>query len=488
MKKNKTKIRSVKFNAVMNMVLSSSSLLFPVISIPYVSRVLNPAGMGSVTFVQSVATYFSLFALLGVSTYGVRSCAQVRDDRSALSKLVEELVIILCCSTTLVFIVYLGCLFLIPKFKADFSLFLIFGVAIWLASFGVEWFYQAIEQYEYITIRSICFKFIGLFLMFALVRSSDDYCVYGGIVVFTGYGANILNMIRLMSFVSPQPLSTLNPKRHIKPMLSFFVSSVSSGIYSQADIVLLGLITNPASVGLYQIVAKIKNILVLMINSVVNVMLPRLSYYIKKDQKKYYSLLIKNLYFILFLGSAGIMYTALCSKQIIALLGGDQYKASARALLFILPSLLFVSLNTVFSQFLISIGKDKEYAFTNVCGIFFSIIYCLMLVPHLGIIGAAASCSLCELSTLIIRLFFSKDFFIKYVIKMRLFSAPLSSILAFICTLLLCLKFQALDALYYIILIGCIYFLFYFIFLFILKDVVVINFVSRFNFPFGKHS
>lgn len=480
--KSKPKIHSLKFNALMNMVLSSSSLLFPVISIPYVSRVLNPAGMGSVTFVQSIATYFSLFALLGASTYGVRACAQIRDDRVALSKLVEELIIILFISTTFVFSIYILCLFFIPKFKSNLVLFLIFGFAIWLASFGVEWFYQAIEQYSYITIRSICFKVVGLFLMFSLVKNSKDYCVYGGIVVFTGYGANLLNMARLLSFVSLQPISSLNLKRHIRPMLSFFVSSVSSGIYSQADIVLLGFMTNPAAVGLYQLVAKIKNILVLMINSVVNVMLPRLSYYIKKDKAKYYSLLIKNLYVILIFSFGGIMYSILCAKQIVLLLGGVQYANSSFALLFILPSLLFVSLNTVFSQYLISKGMDKQYAFTNICGIFFSILYCLILVPHFGIVGAAASCSLCEFSTLLIRLFFAKDFLIMYVGKMRLYPSPVSAFLSFACVSLICRRLYSVNLFFYVVIVGLFYSIIYLFFLFVLKDVALMNLLSRVKF------
>ena len=142
----KPRIRSVKFNVLMNMILTSSSLLFPLITVPYVSRVLSTYGTGAVAFAQSVVTYFSLVALLGISSYGVKACAQVRDDAAELSQTVKELLIILTCSTTLVFAVYLLCIFLVPKMYAQKELFLLFGVALWLASFGVEWLYQALEQ------------------------------------------------------------------------------------------------------------------------------------------------------------------------------------------------------------------------------------------------------------------------------------------------------------------------------------------------------
>ena len=188
------KIHSVKFNVLMNMIVTTSSLIFPLITVPYVSRVLSTGGTGHVAFAQSVSSYFSLVALLGVTYYGVRACANVRDDGTELSRTVKELLVILGCSTTVVSIVYVACLFTVPKMNAQFELFLLFGLSIWLASFGVEWFYQALEQYEYITVRSVCFKILALVLMFAFVRERGDYVTYGLIVVVAGYGSNVLNL------------------------------------------------------------------------------------------------------------------------------------------------------------------------------------------------------------------------------------------------------------------------------------------------------
>lgn len=420
----------------MNMILTSSSVIFPLISVPYVSRALNPAGMGVVSFAQSIVAYFSLIALLGVSTYGVRACAQVRDNKEELARVVQELLIILTMSTTIVFISYLIVLVAVPRFTADRSLFLIFGTAIWLASFGIEWFYQAIEQYGYITLRSVLVKFVGLFLMFLLVHDADDYQVYGAIVVFTGYGANILNIIRLRQLVRFRPWKELHVSRHFKPMRSFFVSSISSGMYSQADMVLLGFLAPNSIVGIYQLVAKIKNMLVMAINSVVNVMLPRLSYYAANAHDKYRDLLIKNFGFVLLFSSAGIAVAALNTNSIIGILGGSQYRAAATPLLLILPALLFVSLNTVLSQYLISSGYEKQYAIVNFAGLVSSIIYCLMLIPPYGAAGAALSCSLCELTALIIRCVFARDFLRTIIHLVQIWQAPISALAATFITFL----------------------------------------------------
>lgn len=470
---------SLKFNALMNMILTSSSVIFPLITVPYVSRALNPAGVGAVSFAQSIVTYFSLAAMLGISTYGVRACAQARDDEKKLAHVVQELLVILAVSTTIVFAVYLFALAVVPRFTEDRPLFLIFGIALWLASFGVEWFYQAIEQYGYITIRSIAVKLIGLILMFLLVHNADDYRIYGAIVVFTGYGANILNMIRLHRLVKFRPWRELNIRRHFKPMRSFFVSSVSSGMYAQADMVLLGFLAPNNIVGIYQLVAKIKNMLVMAINSVVNVMLPRLSYYAANAHDKYRDLLIKNIGFVLLFASAGIAVATFNAHAIIGILGGDQYQAAAVPLLLILPALLFVSLNTVLSQYLISSGHEKQYATVNFIGLISSIIYCLILIPLYGAAGAALSCSLCELTALIIRCIYARDFLRRIIPHIQLWQAPVSAIIAGLLTVLVTKPWIPDNPILHILVTCLIFVCFYFGGLSLTRESITISITER---------
>ncbi len=187
--------------------------------------------------------------------------------------------------------------------NAQFELFLLFGLSIWLASFGVEWFYQALEQYEYITVRSVCFKLLALVLMFAFVRQRGDYVIYGLIVVVAGYGSNILNLLRLRKFIDLHDGAKLDVTRHFKPMLWFMIASISSGMYIQVDIVMLGFLGTTNMVGLYQLVSKIKSVLVTAVNSVGNVMLPRLSYYQAQNKERRASELIaKNMNFVMVFG------------------------------------------------------------------------------------------------------------------------------------------------------------------------------------------
>ena len=160
------KIRTLKFNFLMNMLLTVSNFLFPLITFPYISRVLSPIGTGKVAFAYSIVSYFSIFAAFGVSNYGIRACAQVRNDKENLSKTVQEILLINMVLMSFVYIVYfLGVIF-IPELNAEKTLFLISGLNILFTIVGVEWLYKGIEQYFYITIRSIIFKLIAFFLVF----------------------------------------------------------------------------------------------------------------------------------------------------------------------------------------------------------------------------------------------------------------------------------------------------------------------------------
>ena len=196
------KTHSVKFNFIMNAIFTVSSIIFPLITFPYISRVLLVERSGTVSFATSVISYFTMFATLGIPTYGVRACAVVRDDREKLSKTVQELLIISAVTTAITYIVFFILLFAVPQFAAEKQLLMVVSVSIGLTAIGVQWFYNALEQYSYITTCAIIFKLIGLILMVLLVKDPGDYVVYGGIYVVGSFGSYVLNFIRLRKFIT----------------------------------------------------------------------------------------------------------------------------------------------------------------------------------------------------------------------------------------------------------------------------------------------
>lgn len=360
--------------------------------------------MGAVSWAQSILNYFSIVALLGIPSYGIRECAKVRNDNEKLSQTVQELLTILLISTSVVYAAFLAAVFFIPRMRQDAPTMFIFSIGIWLSACGVEWFYQAIEQYAYITVRNVAMKLVSLILMFLLIHSVSDYRIYAIILVIGSYGSNIINVLRLHKFVTFKKRK-LNLRRHFKPMVSFAISKISSGLYAQMDIVLVGFMCTNTAVGLYQLVVKIKNLSVVAVNSVSDVMLPRLSYYKSNaDETKLADLMAKNLNFLMILGLFLLSIISVCSKPLILVIAGSQYVEATKALIVVSPVILFSALNSLLSQFLIVQGREKVYAIINFLGLVSSIITGLLLIPRFNIIGAALSITLSESITLIIRI------------------------------------------------------------------------------------
>jgi len=195
------KSKSISMNFIMNFLLTASSILFPLITFPYVSRVLGPTGTGAVAMGTSLVSYFTMVAMLGVPTYGIRACSQVRDDKKKLSKTVQELLIINLFMALISYIAFFIALWLVPSFREEDTLYTICSIAIILNVICVNWVYQALEEYSYITFVSVLFKALGLALMFLLVRNSGDVLWYGLVTVVSSFGSAIFNFIRLRKLI-----------------------------------------------------------------------------------------------------------------------------------------------------------------------------------------------------------------------------------------------------------------------------------------------
>ena len=272
---------SLKVNFIMNAILTLSSFLFPLITFPYISRILLPAGTGKVSFATSLVSYFAMLAQLGIPTYGIRACARVRDDRRELTQTTHELLyinMIMCVVSYIIFFLVLG---LVPRLREERILYLIVSLTIAFNALGMEWLYKALEEYTYIAVRSIFFKLIALIAMFLMVHEKGDYVIYGGISIFASSASNILNFIHARRYIDRKPIRTLQLKKHGKAVGVFFAMSCATTIYTNLDTVMLGFMSSDVDVGYYHAAVKIKTILVGIVTSLGTVLLPRASYYIQ---------------------------------------------------------------------------------------------------------------------------------------------------------------------------------------------------------------
>ncbi len=405
------KQKSLKLNFIMNALLTMSSFLFPLITFPYVSRVLLPVGTGRVSFANSVVTYFVMISQLGIPTYGIRACAVVRDNEEKLKKTVYELFLINIVMSVFAYIVFFIALASVPKLGVDRNLFLITSTLIFFNTIGVEWLYKALEQYTYITIRSIIFKFIALIAMFLLVHDVNDYVVYGGISIFAASASNVFNFVRLRKIIGTKRVKGLDFRKHIKPIFTFFIISCATTIYTNLDNVMLGFMRDNIEVGYYNAATKIKNILVSIVTSLGTVLMPRASYYIQQEMwDEFYKLSKKAVKFVLIAASSMMIYFMIYAQEGILFLSGKDFQGAIMPMIIVMPTLLFIGLTNIMGiQMLIPMGKENAVMISTFVGAIVDLILNAIFIPHFGAEGAAIGTLVAELVVLIVQLIYLKE-------------------------------------------------------------------------------
>ena len=395
-------------NFIMNILLAASSLIFPLITYPYVSRILLPDGTGRVAFAVSVVSYFTMTASLGIPTYGIRACAGVRDDKKELSQTVQEIFLINAAMTLLVCLVFAFCLAFVPKFQDDRALFLVCGISLLFNLVGMEWLYKALEQYQYITFRSIAFKALSVALMFVMIRSREDYLQYGFLTIFAGVGSNIFNFFHARRYITFVPQRPYRLKRHLRPILILFALTVTTTIYTNLDTVMLGFLKDSETVGYYNAAVKIKELLATIVAGLGSVLLPRISYYIKNGQfEKFRELIRRSFAFVTVFAIPLCVYLIIMSDYSIDLFYGPTYENSVLPMRLILPTLIYIGLtNTIGIQILVPTDREKLVVYSTCAGAVTDLILNAVLIPVLGASGAALGTLAAEIVVLLVQLWF----------------------------------------------------------------------------------
>ncbi len=396
---------SIKKNFIMNVLLTMSSILFPLITFPYITRILLPAGTGRIGFATSLISYFNIFAQLGIPTYGIRAVARVRDDREQLTQVCQELLIINLAMTVLAYLALGLALAFVPRLASDRTLYIIISLSIVLNSIGMEWLFRGLEQYTYITVRSVFFKLIALAAMFVLVHEEGDCLIYGGISIFAASASNILNFFYARKYIHFRPLKNYDFSRHIHPVLVFFAMSCATTIYTNLDTVMLGFMTSDIDVGYYQAAVKIKGVMVSLVTSLGAVLLPRASYYIEHgEHEEFYRIAKRALHFVFFVAVPVTVYFICFASYSIYTLSGTEFTGSIRAMQIIMPTVLLIGITNVTGiQILVPLGKENYVLYSEIAGAVTDLILNWIFIPKMQAAGAALGTLVAEIAVLIVQ-------------------------------------------------------------------------------------
>lgn len=404
--------KSIKTNYILNLVNTGTQLFFPLITFPYICRVIGVEGVGLVDFYNSIIGYISLFTCLGIPLYAIREVARLRDDSKEVAKTTIE-VLLLHSFLTLIgyFVVFILCLF-IPNIQRSIPLFLILSLTLFFTAIGCEWFYQGIEDFAYITIRGIIVKIISIVLLFIFVKSEKDLLFYGCYSVIGVLGGNVFNFFRLRKYIKKDDfvLSDLHIFRHLRPALKVFIFNVTVSFYIRLNPVLLGFLKSDIAVGFYGAAVKLMTILISLSSCLGNVMMPRLSNLLENDSVNEFNRLIQKSYDLTVLLTIpltfGLIFTA---PFIIRLLCGPGFLESIPASQIIAPIILMVGISNVIGiQYLYPRGKISLVTLCCGIGALFDVVICILLVPSMSFLGAAIAYLAAESFTTLSMVWFTR--------------------------------------------------------------------------------
>lgn len=476
-------VKSIKINAALNGFRSVLNLVFPIITFPYVSRILSVKSMGIYNFSNTYSGYFLLIAGLGIGTYAIREGAKYRDIPEKIKDFSNQMFSINILSTFISYILLIATLLIFNNLRNYVSCILVFSLQIFFTTIGAEWLYIIYEDYTYITIRSIIFKILSIIFLFVFVKQSNDYLIYAGITVFAGVGSNILNFIHARSFVPLGLTRRIDWGYHLKPILIIFASAVAANIYVYSDNTLLGLIKDDYAVGIYSIAVKIYTIAQGLLTAILAVTIPRLAMLFGKRKFGQYSRLLQQVMNTMILlsipAATGLM---MLSKDIVLLIGSAKYLPSTTSLRIISWAILFSIFSWLFSDcVLIPAKREKYILISTIVTAVFNVVINLCTISY-GSYDATALCTvLSEFLAMMMNGFYCRDIISKIVFSKVFLRNIGTSVIGSVAIAIVCILIFNTISSYIIRIIASILLsiLIYIIILILLRNDVVFNFIVK---------
>ena len=329
-----------------NMVLSAlrgmMSVVFPLITFPYVSRVLGVGNLGKYSFANSIISYLVLVAGLGIGAYAIREGARIRQERALIESFSAEMFSINLCSTLVSYLVLIILLCFVSKFDDYRSLLVILSLQIVFKTLGIEWLYSIYEDYAYITIRSFFFQLISLCMLFLFVKNEDDVNVFAVITVLSSVGSNILNYIHSGKYCRVRLTRRINWRCHLKPILTLFAMSATIVIYVSSDITILGFLCDDRVVGIYSVSTKIYTVFKTILSSILIVAIPRLSSQLgEKKYEEFHRTSNETYKTLIAITTPTIVGVAMLREEIVLFLSSSEYIMAKTSLMLLCVALFF---------------------------------------------------------------------------------------------------------------------------------------------------
>lgn len=381
--------KSVVRNYMYNLIYQILILILPLVTTPYLSRVLGPEGVGIYGYTYSIVTYFVLFGSLGIALYGQREIAYVQDDPTKRKKVFLELISFRFITLAISVIIY--CLAFVrgEKYHIYYSILLLELLA---SGFDISWFFQGIEDFKKTVLRNVLVRIISVSLVFILVKTSGDLWKFILIYSLGDLLGNLLLWFYLPKYLKGEKVEKLNLKMHFVPLLMLFIPQVTTKVYNLLDTTMLGaIISNKNETGFYDQSQKVIRLLITIVTSLGVVMIPRVANIFANGDKKQINKYIKNSFTFVFFISFPMMFgIASIAKDFVPIFFGKGYEKAAILIIIFCPMILLMGIeNVIGSQYMLPTKKQKKYTISVMAGVVANLILNFIFINLWQSIGAS---------------------------------------------------------------------------------------------------
>lgn len=472
---------SLRKNFIYNTIYQIFIILLPIITVPYVSRVLGPAGVGDYSYTLSYAQYFVLFGMIGISLYGSRHIAYVKHDEERLSEEFWSIYTLQFITTLISLVIYIIIFVLINN--QNKNLYLVQGIVVLTAIFDISWFFMGYEDMKSIVIRNSIAKVCGVLCVFLFVKKPTDVILYAIIMATSSFVGQVVMWLNLFNKIKLRSIN-INIKKvivHIRPSMSLFISQIAIQIYTLLDKTMLGIMTDVSQVGLYENSQKTIKLALTLVTSLGAVMLPRMSsLYSQGEIDKLKEMIYKAFSYVNFMAFPMVLGLVAISNSFSLWFYGEAFNGIE--ILLKVGSILMIAIgwgNILGIQILLPMKKENQFTIAVICGAVVNFILNLIIIKSFQAIGTTISSVIAEFTVTGVELYLLRDFIsIKRIVKISIKPLIASTIMFFVVVLLGCfLKVGIVWTAIEVSIGGIIYL----IIMYILKDNFLIEILNTFS-------
>ena len=428
-------------NYLYNLSYQILTIILPIITVPYVTRIFTSEALGNYVFYNSIVSYFSLFAMLGIGVYGTKQIAAASDVSSTFWNIYAIQLI----ASILAISVYVIAIFSIPQLGGVIPL--IVGITLFAKMIDISWLFSGKEDFKKITIRNVVTRIIGVISIFTFVKSSDDLYLYVFLIVIFDFLGQFVMWMPAKKFIKRPSFNTKIMKKNLHPIVLLFLPQVAISLYVVLDRTLLGLLGSYSDVGIYEQGQKLISILLKVVSSLGVVMLPRVANLLSERRDKEAQNMVKFSFILYNLIIFPMIFGLIAVNEVfVKLFLGKNFQDVKYVLYIVVINIMFVGWTNILGfQVLVVRNKNKEFMLSTTIPAFVSVVVNIAVIPFFGYIGASITSVVVEILVFAIQWYYSRNIINKNLLFNKDLAKIICSSLVMFGAVMLCKMILGLD-------------------------------------------